>query len=101
MDAKERQLRIIARGEVSNHCHVIVGDNVKIEEKNGEVLVTTGPEAEGIAKMRHLLETQWMSGVETWTEEHTDIDLDPSSTYKFIQQIEFNPLNETIERVRD
>ncbi len=95
MNTNERKLRIIARGETSGHCHVIVGDAIVRDEK-GQILVTVT----GKASIRHLLEDAWMNGVETWTQEHTDIELGKGD-YKFIQQTEYDPYEETIRAARD
>ena len=113
MTKKELKSRIIARGEASNHSHVICGDAV-VRNENGEILIEVGSEG---AVLRHLLETDWLSGRETWTNEHTDIDLGAlpgqvrhgdvmldkvgERTYKYIQQVEYDPYNEIIRQVRD
>jgi hypothetical protein len=94
----ERKLRVIARGEHSNHSHVICGDDVSIREEKGEVYVTVGNAG---AVLRHLLESEWVEkGTEVWTKEHADIPL-PAGEYKYVPQIEFNPLDETVQRTKD
>ena len=96
MKKKERQNRIIARGEITDHCHAIIGD-ATITRKNNETLV----EVHGMAAIKHLLETPWINeGIETWTKEHTDIELQPGK-YKYIQQVEYDPYEDAIRRVRD
>jgi len=113
MTKKELKNRIIARGESSNHSHVITGDAI-IRNKNGEILIEIG--AEG-AILKHLLETEWLTGREVWTKEHADIDLGSlpvqirhgdvlldkvgERIYKYIQQMEYDPYNEIIRQVRD
>lgn len=92
-----RKNRIIARGEQSNHCHVITGDAEVIHNDNGEIMITVG---NGGAVLRHLLETEWMKGNEVWTKEHHDIEIVPGE-YKYIPQIEFNPFDKIIEEVKD
>ena len=97
MKNQERKNRIIARGETSNHSHVVVGDaNVKRNEK-GEALIEVGNSG---AVLRHLLESEWMNGREVWTKEHEDIKLDPGE-YKYVPQVEYDPYNEVIRKVRD
>jgi len=109
---QERISRIIARGEFSNHSHVIVGD-ANVRNENGEILI----DVEGECSIKHLLETAWLDGKEEWTKEHTDIDLTSlplqirhgdvcleriaDKTYKFIQQQVFDPLTKRIEAAQD
>jgi hypothetical protein len=94
MTTEERKKRIIARGEFSNHCHVIVGD-VKFDDK-GRILVSE----DSNAVLKHLLETEWIIGKEVWTGEHHDIKLIPG-TYEYVQQQVFDPLSKRIESARD
>lgn len=114
MNTQQRKNRIIAHGEHSNHCHVIVGDVEVTRNRNGEILIEVGSEG---AILRHLLETQWIEGKEQWTEEHNDIDLSflplqvrhgdvmlekvSERRYKFIQQKVYDPLTKRIEDARD
>ena len=93
-----RKDRIIARGEHSNHCHVVVGDDVDIKRNdNGELIIEVGNEG---AVLRHLLESNWLEGQEVWTKEHKDIKLKPGS-YKYVAQIEYDPFEEIIREVLD
>lgn len=102
---EERHLRVIARGEFSDHCHVITGD-AKIEEKNGDILVTVPENAD--VMIRHLLESAWVgSGKEVSVLEHTnhkdghgDIKLEPG-TYKYVAQVEKGLLDDAVRRVVD
>ena len=96
MNLEQRKERIIARGEHSNHAHIITG-NAVIERKGEDIFITVNDDT---VKIRHLLETAYLAGNEVWTEEHTDIAMAPG-TYKYIPQVEFNPLNELIVRVVD
>lgn len=97
MNKKERQNRIIARGEVSNHSHIITGNAIIERNDNGEILLTAHDDT---AILKHLLETNWMEGEEVWTKEHKDIPL-KKGTYKFIQQQEFDPFAKIIRKVVD
>jgi hypothetical protein len=98
MDKSERIRRVIARGEHSNHSHVVCGDDVTIREEKGTIFVTVGNSG---AVLRHLLEMEYIeTGKEVWTKEHEDVPL-PQGEYKFVPQIEYNPLDETIQRTKD
>ena len=97
MNKQERQNRIIARGEHSNHSHVITGNATIERNENGEILVTANDNS---CVLKHLLETEWIEGNEVWTKEHKDIPL-KKGTYKFIQQQEYNPFDKIIQKVKD
>jgi hypothetical protein len=94
MTINERKQRIIARGELSNHCHVITGE-VECDNK-GRIIVGENSEA----VLKHLLEKDWMDGKEIWTGEHTDIKL-PPGIYEYVPQVVFDPLTKRIESARD
>lgn len=94
MTTQERQKRIIARGEFSDHCHVITG-NVEFDTK-GRIIV--GEDSNAVLK--HLIETDWLQGKETWTGEHKDISLTPG-VYEYVPQQVFDPLTKRIESARD
>lgn len=94
MNQKERIQRIIARGEHSNHCHVITGE----VEFTPDGLLIVGEDSNAVLK--HLLETDWMEGRETWTGEHKDISLQPG-TYEYVPQMVYDPLSKRIEAARD
>lgn len=113
MNLQERKARIIAMGEFSDHCHVIIGD-AQVDTKGDNTFITVG---DGGASIKHLLESAWLAGNEQWTNEHTDIDLSElpnqvrhgdimlnkvgERTYKYIQQQVFDPLTNRIEAARD
>ncbi len=97
MKKQERINRIIARGEHSNHSHIITGDAVIERDTQGRVLISVGEEG---AVLKHLLETEWMNGNEKWTGEHTDIPLEKGN-YEFIQQVEYDPYQDIIRSVMD
>lgn len=110
---EQRKSRIIARGEFSNHAHIIVGD-AEVETSEGNIYITIGDNG---ASIKHLLETAWLAGEEKWTEEHADIDLSelPNKVrhgdvmlkkvgerkYQYVQQKVFDPLSQRIEDARD
>ena len=94
---EERKLRVIARGEHSNHSHVITG-NVQVEVKDGKTIITVGEDSNAVLK--HILESDWMEGKETWTKEHKDIPLE-KGVYEFVQQIEYHPYEDVIRAVQD
>jgi hypothetical protein len=94
MNKKERQQRIIARGEHSNHSHVLTGDITFTPD--GKIIV--GEDSNAVIK--HLLETDWLEGREVWTGEHTDITLQPG-IYEYVPQIVYDPLEKRIEAARD
>jgi hypothetical protein len=114
MKKEELKTRIIARGEGSNHAHVITGDSVVSRNKHGEILIEVGNQG---AVLKHILETSWMSGQEVFTGEHKDISLMDLPTqvrqgdvllnrigerlYKYIPQVEYDPYGEVIRQVRD
>lgn len=115
MKKEERKSRIIARGEVSGHSHVITGDAI-VRNSNGEILIDIGTEG---AVIKHLIESAFVEeGREVWTKEHSDISLadlpeqvrhgdvmleliENTRTYRYVPQISFDPLTERISRVED
>lgn len=94
MNKEERKKRILARGEFSDHCHVITGD-VEFDSK-GRIIV--GENSNVV--LRHLIESKWMQGEEIWTKEHTDIVLQPG-VYNYVPQLVYDPLDERIKAARD
>lgn len=94
MNLQERKQRIIARGEHSNHSHIITGD---VEfDSFGRIVVNENSNA----VLKHLLEKEWMEGKEVWTGEHKDITLSPG-VYEYVPQQVFDPLTKRIEAARD
>lgn len=94
--AKKLETRVIARGEITNHAHVVTGD-ADLYELNDQVFIKVNSEA----VIKHILEKEFVeSGAEIWTNEHTDIALE-KGVYKFVPQIQYDPFKETIERVKD
>ena len=90
---------MIARGEHTNHSHVVVGDATVTRNDKGEILVAVGEEG---ATLRHILESNFVeTGEEVWTGEHKDIELQPNTEYNYVAQVEFDPFEKTIQRVRD
>lgn len=94
MTKKEREQRILARGEFSDHCHVITGD---VEfAADGKIIVGENSNA----VLKHILESKWSEGKEVWTGEHLDIPLQ-KGVYQKVQQTVFDPLTKRIESARD
>lgn len=94
LSTEQRKKRIIARGEHSNHCHVITGDVTF--DAQGRLIV--GDDSNAV--LRHLLETDWLEGKQTWTGEHHDIGLKPG-VYEYVPQMVFDPLTKRIEAAKD
>jgi len=97
MDLNERKARIVARGEISDHSHIVTGDAVVTRNEAGELLISVGNEG---AVMRHLLESAWLNGTEVWTTEHDDIALS-EGTYTYVPQMEFDPFEKKIREITD
>lgn len=95
-NAKKVANKIIARGEVSGHAHIAVGD-VDVLELDGEIYL----DVKGEAAIKHLLEEVFVKeGKEVWTTEHADIQLQPG-VYKYVPQVEFDPYEKIIKKVQD
>ena len=93
----KKESRVIARGEVSGHSHIITGD-CEIFDNNNEIFIKT----KNKCVIKHLLEQPFVNnGQEVWTKEHNDIELMPNKTYKYIQQVEYNPYEDVINQVKD
>lgn len=111
MKKEERLNRIIARGELTNHAHVICGE-AEIERTEKGVFINC---EDGKAVMKHLLETAWIEGEEKWTGEHADIEIRgdlirhgdvmlkrvSEKRYQYIQQQEYDPFEKIIRAVKD
>ena len=96
-DMTKKESRIIARGEVSGHSHIITGE-CEITEEEGRVIIKAGKNC----AIKHLLEQPFVSeGVEAWTKEHKDIPLTAGESYEYIQQQEYNPYEKLIQKVID
>lgn len=88
---------IIARGENSNHCHAVTGENVEVlEDREGNLYISSEVEFE----LKHLLESNLITGAEVWTKEHTALSF-PAGNYVFRPQYEFHPYEDEIRRVKD
>ena len=101
-DMSKRESRVIARGETSGHSHIITGDceilETEEEQGNKYVIVKAGKNC----AIKHLLEQPFVEeGKEVWTKEHTDIPLKEGNSYRYIQQVEFNPYEQAMRNVRD
>jgi hypothetical protein len=87
---------VIARGEVSGHSHIAVGD-VDVLELDGEIYL----DVKGEAAIKHLLEEAFVKdGKEVWTGEHADIKIEPG-VYKYVPQMEYDVLGNFERRVLD
>ena len=94
---QQRMVRVIARGEFSNHSHIITGD-CDIEVINNVTIVTT---RKGCV-IKHLLEREFVEeGIERWTTEHKDIPLADNQRYEYVQQVDYNPYEKLIQAVKD
>jgi hypothetical protein len=112
MTLKDRKSRIIARGEHSGHSHIVTGDAIVRNEK-GEILI----DVLGECSIEHLMEDAWLKEEKVWTEEHASIELTEmpthvrqgdiflekvsDKTYRFVQQMVYDPLSKRIEAARD
>jgi len=98
MKKNERTQRILARGEVSGHCHVVVGDVDIEQDADGRIILKVGNEG---AVLKHLLETPWVEEEkEVWTGEHKDITLSPG-VYDYVPQINYDPITDRIVKAID
>jgi hypothetical protein len=96
-DLTKRESRIITRGEVSNHSHIITGE-CEIIEDNDKVIIKAGKNC----VIKHLLESVFVEqGIEQWTGEHKDIALKKGESYEYIQQVEYDPYAKIIQTVKD
>jgi hypothetical protein len=94
---KQREERVIARGKVSGHSHIITGE-CEITKDQDKVIIKAGKNC----AIKHLLEKPFVEeGLEVWTEEHTDIQIPEGETFEIIQQQEFNPYEKAIQKVQD
>jgi len=96
MELKERQNRVVGRGSDSNHAHIITGN--ALIERNGKTIKITCLDEN--VTIKHLLESEWLKGKEVWTQEHKDIKWD-KGIYEIEQQVEYNPLDESVRAVQD
>ncbi len=100
MKTKEERInRILARGEIHDHCHAVIGEDVIVSRNtNTEIIVEVGNEG---AVLKHILETPFVEdGTLIWTKEHKDIPL-KKGKYEFIQQIEYNPITNGMRKIQD
>ena len=94
---EERIARVIARGEFTDHCHVVTGD-AAIKREGETTIIKVGKKG---ATMRHLIESVFVeTGQEVWTKEHKDIPM-KEGDYKYVQQINYDPYKKAVEKVRD
>lgn len=97
MTKKERSTRIIARGEVSGHSHIVTG-NADVYVKNKQVFINAKDDN---CVIKHLLEQPFVEeGKEVWTKEHTDIPL-RKGLQRYVPQLEYNPMDKLVQKVND
>ncbi len=114
MNLQERKNRILARGEHTDHSHIIVGA-ATVTRKKTYTEIKVNPE-DGEAYIKHLLESKWLEGAEINTDDHGDILLDCTGTvrhgdvllkyegdgnYTYVHQVEHDPIEGIIREVRD
>lgn len=99
LSKEDRLALIIARGETSDHSHVVCGEDVRVErDSDGNSTIHVGPNG---ALLRHISESRFLeTGEEVWTGEHHDVKIEPG-VYKSVIQTEFNPMNDMIQQVKD
>jgi len=90
---KKTKNNILARGEGSNHIHVIDKENVDIYE-NDDLITTHYLKIWNKAEIKHINENTGSQA------EHNSIILD-TGDYRIIRQREYNPYLKEIERVQD
>lgn len=96
-DLSKRESRVIARGELHGHSHIVTGE-CEIEQNGNDVIVHAGKNC----AIKHLMEKPFIEEeVEVWTKEHTEIQLAEGESFKYIQQQEYNPYEKAIQQVRD
>lgn len=95
-NAKKVENNIIAKGEVSGHSHIAVGE-VEVLELDGEIYL----DVKGKAAIKHLLEESFTKEKkEVWTGEHADIKLE-KGVYRYIPQVEYDPYESIIRQIQD
>lgn len=110
-EIEERKSRILDRGELSDHCHVVTGD-VKVETTAKGTIINV---EDGVAVMKHLIESEYLKGNEVWTKKHADLPLTEKlnrhgdvllkkvsdTSFELIKAKERDPLKNIVRRVRD
>ena len=99
---EEKESRIVARGEWSDHSHVITGD-AEIYEDNGRMFVSVGKNG---AKLQHTLESKLnfdtlSNNEDLEVADHEIIELLPETVFEVVIQNEYNPYSKLFEQVRD
>lgn len=101
-NVKKIKNRVVARGEWSDHSHVITGDAEIYEDKNGKMYVSVGKKG---AKLQHTLESRLpknlTSNNDLQVADHKIIELEPNTVFKVSIQNEYNPYSKVFEQVRD
>lgn len=88
-DARPSDERVLARGEHSDHSHVVYGRAAKVYySEEGAMFVDT---REGAAVIRHVLESRHHKGEQQWTGEHRTLFLPKGKIYTVRQQSQYDP----------
>jgi hypothetical protein len=98
-DATLSEERIVARGEHTDHSHIVYGEAARIYHTlQGEMYVDT---REGAAIIRHVLESRHQQGIQIWTGEHRTLLLPHGKVYQIKQQSEYDPYSRMMWGVMD
>lgn len=88
-DAEPADDRVVARGELTDHSHVVYGEAVRVfQDKKNNLYVDTRL---GAAVIRHVLESRHRRGAQQWTGEHRTLLLPRGKIYRVRQQREYDP----------
>jgi hypothetical protein len=93
--AKKKDNTLIVEGEATNHAHYAVGCEV-YELDEMMYVVTPKDVTDSEIALKHLLMTTGL-----WTGEHTEIALEPNTTYEVRIQKAYDPYRKAIERNAD
>lgn len=89
--------RIVARGEHSDHSHIITGQAEVLTDSSKNLYVDATN-----ASIEHLIESIFKkTNKAVWTKEHLPIKLEKGRCYKVVQQKELNPFTQKAVKVWD
>lgn len=100
---QEKESRIVARGEWSDHSHVITGDAEIYQDDKGKMYVSVGKKG---AKLQHTLESKLNFSTlskeqDLEVADHGIIELAPNTVFEVSIQNEYNPYSKLFEQVQD